>query len=122
MNVMFVIDGVVVTAPLEGSVLPGVTRDSMIKLLKSKGYKVEERHLSIDELMTAAKNGKLDEAFGTGTAAVISPIGKLAYKDEVFFDNNKIGPISQMLYDTLVGIQTGKLPDEFGWTYEIKTK
>ncbi len=120
MNVMFVIDGVVVTAPLEGSVLPGVTRDSMIKVLKSKGYKVEERHLSIDELMAAAKAGKLDEAFGTGTAAVISPIGKLAYKDEVFFDNNKIGPISQMLYDTLTGIQTGKLPDEFGWTYEIK--
>ncbi len=120
MNAMFVIDGKIVTAPLEGSVLPGVTRDSMIHLLKSKGYTVEERHLSIDELIDAAKSGKLTEAFGTGTAAVISPIGVLAYKDEVFFNNNQIGPISQMLYDTLTGIQTGKLPDEFGWTYEVK--
>lgn len=120
MNAMFVIDGKIVTAPLDGSLLPGVTRDSMIHLLKSKGYTVEERPLSIDELMEAAKTGKLSEAFGTGTAAVISPIGKLAYKDEVFFDNNKIGPISQMLYDTLTGIQTGKLEDTFGWTYEVK--
>lgn len=120
MNVMFVIDGKIVTAPLNGSILPGVTRDSMIKLLKSKGYIVEERPLSIDELISAAKNGKLQEAFGTGTAAVISPIGTLAYKDEVFFENNNIGPISQMLYDTLTGIQTGKIADEFGWTYEVK--
>ncbi len=120
MNVMFVIDGKIVTAPLEGSVLPGVTRDSMIQVLKDKGYTVEERKLSIDELMDAAKKGKLTEAFGTGTAAVISPIGTLTYKDEIFFNNNKIGEISQMLYDTLTGIQTGKLEDKFGWTYEIK--
>lgn len=120
MNAMFVIDGKVVTAPLDGSLLPGVTRDSMIHLLKSKGYTVEERPLSIDELIDAAKTGRLSEAFGTGTAAVISPIGKLAYKDEIFFDNNEIGPISQMLYDTLTGIQTGKLEDTFGWTYEVK--
>jgi len=111
MNAMFVIDDKIVTAPLEGSVLPGVTRDSMIHLLRSKGYTVEERHLSIDELMEAAKGGRLKEAFGTGTAAVISPIGVLAYKDEVFFNTNEIGPISQMLYDTLTGIQTGKLAD-----------
>ena len=91
-----------------------------LRYLTKKGYTVEERPLSIDELMEAAKTGKLSEAFGTGTAAVISPIGKLAYKDEVFFDNNKIGPISQMLYDTLTGIQTGKLEDTFGWTYEVK--
>lgn len=120
MNAMFVIDGKVVTAPLDGSLLPGVTRDSMIHLLKSKGYTVEERPLSIDELIDAAKTGRLSEAFGTGTAAVISPIGKLAYKDEIFFNNNEIGPISQMLYDTLTGIQTGKLEDTFGWTYEVK--
>ena len=120
MNAMFVIDDKIVTAPLEGSVLPGVTRDSMIHLLRSKGYTVEERHLSIDELIKAAKDGRLKEAFGTGTAAVISPIGVLAYKDEVFFNTNEIGPISQMLYDTLTGIQTGKLADEFGWTYEVK--
>ncbi len=77
MNVMFKIDGKIITAPLEGSVLPGVTRDSIITLLKDFGYEVEERLLSIDELMDAAKNGKLEEAFGTGTAAVISPIGEL---------------------------------------------
>lgn len=120
MNVMFVIDGKIVTAPLEGSVLPGVTRDSMIQLLKDKGYTVEERKLSIQELIAAAKEGKLSEAFGTGTAAVISPIGTLAYKDEVFFNNQQIGEISQMLYDTLTGIQTGRLEDKFGWTYEVK--
>lgn len=120
MNVMFVIDGKIVTAPLEGSVLPGVTRDSMIQVLKSKGYTVEERKLSIDELMDAAKTGKLTEAFGTGTAAVISPIGTLTYKNETFFQNDNIGEISQMLYDTLTGIQTGKLEDIYGWTYEIK--
>ena len=120
MNVMFVIDDTIITAPLEGSVLPGVTRDSMIQVLKDKGYKVEERKLSIDELIKASKEGRLKEAFGTGTAAVISPIGTLMYKGEVFFENNNIGEISQMLYDTLTGIQTGKLEDKFGWTYEVK--
>lgn len=120
MNAMFVIDNKIITAPLEGSVLPGVTRDSMIKLLKKKGYTVEERHLSIDELITASKEHRLSEAFGTGTAAVISPIGTLAYKDEVFFETDKIGEISQMLYDTLTQIQNGIIEDEFGWTYEVK--
>lgn len=120
MNAMFVIDGKIITAPLEGSVLPGVTRDSIIKLLKSKGYTVEERPLSIDELIEAAKANKLTEAFGTGTAAVISPIGTLAYKDEVFFHSDSIGEISQMLYDTLTQIQNGVIEDKFNWTYEVK--
>ena len=120
MNAMFVIDGKIITAPLEGSVLPGVTRDSIITLLKSKGYTVEERHLSIDELIEASKDHKLTEAFGTGTAAVISPIGTLAYKDEVFFHSDSIGNISQMLYDTLTQIQNGIIEDKFNWTYEVK--
>ena len=120
MNAMFVIDGKIITAPLEGSVLPGVTRDSIITLLKSKGYTVEERHLSIDELIEASKAHKLTEAFGTGTAAVISPIGTLAYKDEVFFHSDSIGNISQMLYDTLTQIQNGIIEDKFNWTYEVK--
>lgn len=120
MNVMFVIDDKIITAPLQGSVLPGVTRDSMIQVLKSNGYTVEERLLSIDECILAAKEGRLKEAFGTGTAAVISPIGTLTYKGETFFQTNEIGKISQMLYNTLTGIQTGTLPDEYGWTYEIK--
>ncbi|MEF2783101.1 branched-chain amino acid aminotransferase [Erysipelotrichaceae bacterium HCN-30851] len=121
MNAMFIIDNKVVTAPCDGTVLPGVTRDSVIQLLKSWGYVVEERHLSIDELMEAGRNGSLQEAFGTGTAAVISPIGELNYKGEIIKINNfKTGEITQRLYDTLTGIQWGKLEDTFHWTYEVK--
>lgn len=120
MNVMFVIDNKVITPPLQGSVLPGITRDSMLTLLKQKGFIVEEKPISIQELIYAAQEGRLKEAFGTGTAAVISPIGMLEYKNEVFFKNNQTGPIAQMLYDTLTGIQTGVLEDSFGWTYEVK--
>lgn len=121
MNAMFIIGNKVVTAPCDGTVLPGVTRDSVIQLLKSWGYVVEERHLSIDELMEAGRNGSLQEAFGTGTAAVISPIGELNYKGEIIKINNfKTGEITQRLYDTLTGIQWGKLEDTFHWTYEVK--
>ena len=121
MNVMFVIDGKVVTAPLEGSVLPGVTRDSIIHILKDWGYEVEERELSIDELMAAGRNGKLTEAFGTGTAAVISPVGQLYYKgEEVIINDFKTGDLTQKLYDTLTGIQWGRLEDKYGWVHQIK--
>ena len=121
MNVMFLIDDTIVTAPLEGSVLPGVTRDSIIHILKDWGYKVEERELSIDELMEAGRNGKLTEAFGTGTAAVISPVGQLYYKgEEVVINNFKTGELSQKLYDTLTGIQWGRLEDKYGWVRHIK--
>lgn len=121
MNVMFVINGKIVTAPLEGSVLPGVTRDSIIHILKDWGYEVEERELSIDELMTAGKNGELTEAFGTGTAAVISPVGQLYYKgDEIVINNFKTGVLTQKLYDTLTGIQWGRLEDKYGWVRYIK--
>ncbi|MFR1757705.1 MAG: branched-chain amino acid aminotransferase, partial [Thomasclavelia spiroformis] len=110
MNVMFLIDDTVVTAPLEGSVLPGVTRDSIIHILKDWGYKVEERELSVDELMEAGRNGKLKEAFGTGTAAVISPVGQLYYKgEEIVINDFKTGELTQKLYDTLTGIQWGRL-------------
>lgn len=120
MNAMFVIDGKVVTAALEGSVLPGVTRDSIIHILKDWGYDVEERELSIDELMEAGRNGKLTEAFGTGTAAVISPIGELCYKGEKIEINGfKTGELTQKLYDTLTGIQWGKLEDKYNWTRKI---
>ena len=117
---MFVIDGKVVTAALDGSVLPGVTRDSIIHILKDWGYEVEERDLSIDELMEAGRNGKLTEAFGTGTAAVISPIGELCYKGEKIKINGfKTGKLTQKLYDTLTGIQWGKLEDKYNWTRKI---
>jgi len=121
MNVFFKIDGKIVTPSLSGSILSGITRMSCIKLLKGKGYIVEERPISIDEIIEAHKNGKLEESFGTGTAAVISPIGELRYKDKDYVINtNDIGEVTGMLYDTLTGIQFGKIEDEFNWTYEVK--
>ena len=116
MNVMFKIAGEVVTPALTGSILPGVTRKSCIEVLKSKGYKVTERLISIDELDEAMKKGTLEEAWGCGTAAVVSPIGKLEYKDNIFVVNNgEIGEVTQMLYDTLTGIQWGRIEDTYGW-------
>ena len=121
MNAMFLINDTVVTAPLEGSILPGVTRDSIITLLKDWNIKVEERHLSIDELMEAGRTGVLKEAFGTGTAAVISPIGELHYKDETIVINDfKTGSLTQKLYDTLTGIQCGKVTDPHDWVSYLK--
>ena len=120
MNIFFKIDGKVVTPMLNGSILPGITRDSTIKLCKSWGIDVEERRISVDELLEAQKNGKLEEVFGTGTAAVISPVGKLRYVDDVMLINNgEIGPLSQKLYDTMTGIQYGKLEDTFGWRVKV---
>ena len=120
MNVMFKIDGEIVTPELVGSILPGITRKSCIELLKSEGYKVSERRISIDELEKALEDGKLEEAWGCGTAAVVSPIGTLAYKDKVFeINGGKIGEVTGHLYDVLTGIQWGKKEDTFGWTYQI---
>ncbi len=120
MNVMFKIDGEVVTPALTGSILPGITRKSCIEVLKNAGYKVSERLLSVEELGEALENGKLEEAWGCGTAAVVSPIGELCYKDKKFAVNGgKIGTVTKMLYDTLTGIQWGKLEDTFGWTYKL---
>lgn len=116
MNIMFKIDGEIITPSLNGSVLPGVTRKSCIELLKSWGYKVNERLISVDELIEAAKAGKLEEVFGTGTAAVISPVGLLAFNGEsIEIGNGKIGEVTQRLYDELTGIQWGSIPDTFGW-------
>lgn len=120
MNIFFKIDGKIVTPMLNGSILPGITRNSVIEMCKSFGYEVEERRVSVDELIEAAHTGKLEECFGTGTAAVISPVGKLRYVDEVFtINDNKIGEVSQKLYDTLTGIQWGKCEDKFNWTTTI---
>lgn len=120
MNVFFVIDGEVVTPSLDGSTLPGITRMSSIELMRSWGMRVTERKLSIQEVYEAAQNGKLDEAFGTGTAAVISPIGSLKWGENMMHINGgKIGPISQRLYDELTGIQFGTKPDTMGWTTSI---
>ena len=120
MNVMFKINGEIVTPELTGSVLPGITRKSCVELLKEKGYKVSERLISIDELHEAAKNGTLEEAWGTGTAAVVSPIGWLSYKGEEFTVNNGvIGKVTQELYDELTAIQWGKVEDTRGWCHKV---
>ena len=121
MNVFFVIDGTVITPALEeGNILPGVTRRSCIQLLQSMGYKVEERKLSLAEVEEAYASGKLDEAFGTGTAAVVSPMGLLDTGDvKMVINNGEIGPVAQKLYDTLTGIQWGKIEDKFGWTVKV---
>ena len=118
MNVFFVLDGEVVTPSLEtGSILSGVTRMSCVEILKDWGYNVSERRISVEELEKAYDEGRLLEAFGSGTAAVISPIGELRVGDKVMSINNgEIGELSQKLYDELTGIQWGKRPDKFGWT------
>ncbi|BDH61959.1 branched-chain-amino-acid aminotransferase 2 [Lysinibacillus sp. PLM2] len=120
MNIFFKINGTVVTPALNGSILPGITRDSMIQVLKSKNIPVEERRITIDEVVEAYHNGTLEEVFGTGTAAVISPVGELKYLDEkIIINDGKIGEVSQMLYDTLTGIQNGTIEDTFGWTIKL---
>ena len=120
MNVMFKIGGKIITPMLSGSILPGITRKSCIELLKGWGYEVEERLFSVDELFEAAENGTLEEAWGTGTAAVVSPIGQLYYKGkEYVVSGNKIGEVTQKLYDNLTGIQWGKVEDENGWSYLV---
>ncbi len=120
MNMMFVIDDTLVTAPLEGSILPGITRDSILTIARDEGLKVQERRLSVDELMEAGRSGALKEAFGTGTAAVVSPVGQLTYKDEtVIVQDGGIGKLTQHFYDTLTGIQWGRLEDKRGWRTEV---
>jgi len=120
MNIFFKIDGKIVTPMLNGSILPGITRNSVIEVCKSWGYEVEERRISVEELLEAQKSGKLEECFGTGTAAVISPVGKLRYKDDVMLiNNNTIGEVSQKLYDTITGIQWGECEDKFNWTITL---
>ena len=120
MNIFFKIDGKIVTPMLNGSILPGVTRNSVIEVCKNWGYTVEERRVSAQEVYESAKNGKLEEVFGSGTAAVISPVGTLKFGEEVFeINNGKIGDTSQKLYDTITGIQTGKVEDKFNWIVEV---
>lgn len=115
-NAFFVIDGEVVTSDLSGSILPGITRDSVIKVVKSWGLNVVEKRITIDEIYQAHQEGRLQECFASGTAAVISPVGELGWKDKkMVINNGEIGEISQKVYDTITGIQAGKLTDEFGW-------
>lgn len=121
MNIFFKINGTVLTPMLNGSILPGVTRDSVLSLCKLWGVPAEERKISVDELEEAARTGALEEVFGSGTAAVISPVNELRFGDEVMkIGDGNIGPVSQKLYDTITGIQLGEIEGPAGWSVEVK--
>jgi branched-chain amino acid aminotransferase len=121
MNLFARIDDEVVTPPLDGTFLPGITRDSVLVLLRDMGMKVSERKLSIDELREAHRRGELREVFGTGTAAVVSPVGALGFQEEVLtVGDGKPGQLSQHLYETITGIQYGTLPDRHGWMTPLR--
>ena len=116
MNIFFRFKDEIATPMLQGSILPGITRDSVLKLLRHKGYNAVERRISIQEVCEAHAKGELLEVFGTGTAAVISPVGELRYEDHIMeINHNQIGEVSQMLYDELTGIQNSRIPDPMGW-------
>ena len=120
MNMMFAYGNKIVTPRLNGSILPGITRDSVLKLATQLGYQTEEARLDVNQIFADAKSGALTEAFGTGTAAVISPVGRLALRDEtITIGDGDIGTISQKLYDTLTGIQYGRLEDQNGWIVKL---
>ena len=120
MNIFFVINDEIVTPQLTGSILPGITRMSVLELGKYWGLEVSERRIPIDEILTGLKDGSVTEIFGAGTAAVISPVGVLSYKEEEYHvGNGKTGPVATRFYDQLTGIQYGKEPDPFGWVETI---
>ncbi|NLF34894.1 MAG: branched-chain amino acid aminotransferase, partial [Clostridiales bacterium] len=120
MNVLFKLDSKVITPALTGSVLPGITRKSCLELLRDWGYTVEERLISVEELFEAAAAGKLEEAWGTGTAAVVSPVGEMGWEDRhVTINNGQIGHLTRRLYDTITGIQWGTEPDPYGWAMPL---
>jgi len=120
MNMFFAYGNSVVTAPLEGSILNGVTRNSVISLAEDLGFSVEERKVDIDTIMADILSGRITEAFGSGTAAVITPVGTLCYKEQnISIGGGGVGTLTRKLYDTLTGIQTGHLPDRFGWVKKL---
>jgi branched-chain amino acid aminotransferase len=120
MNIMVKIGDEVLTPPLTGTILPGVTRDSALTLLREWGVRVNERQISIDEVVEASRRGTLREVWGTGTAAVISPVGELAYKGQrIVVNDGRIGELTQRLYDAIVAIQYARVPDTRGWTVTV---
>jgi len=119
-NIFFLIDGELITPPLEGSILPGITRDSVLQLASDWGYPVSERRIAIDEILAAGKNGTLQESFGTGTAAVISPVGEFCYREEqIQISGGAVGPLATRLYDELQGIQFGEREDPHKWRVRV---
>jgi branched-chain amino acid aminotransferase len=120
MNVFFKIDGTVITPELNGAILPGITRDSVITLLHDQAVPVEERQLSIDEVIEAARQGSLEEIFATGTAASVAPVASLTFRSEVLHPSGALpGPVTNTLFEQLTGIQYGRLPDAHQWTKPI---
>ncbi|MCA9957566.1 MAG: branched-chain amino acid aminotransferase [Ardenticatenaceae bacterium] len=124
MNIYFVYEGQkLVTPPLSGSILPGVTRNSVLTLGKDLGYEVSEEPVDVNEMLADIQSGKISEVFGCGTAAVIAPVGKFGFKDKEYVINDyEVGPVAQQLYETLTGIQYGRIEDKFGWTQVIQVK
>lgn len=122
MNIAFVYEGQhIVTPPLTGSILPGVTRNSIITLGRDLGYEVSEELIEVNEMLADLASGKITEVFGCGTAAVIAPVGKFGYQDkEYVINNNEVGPVSQRLFKELTDLQYGRIPDRFGWTLTIE--
>lgn len=119
MNIFFKIKGKIITPNLDGAILAGITRMSVIELLRHKGYEVTERTISIDEIIEASKNGTLEEAFGTGTAVGIAMIQEIGYKDNVIHVSNE-SPVGQMVLETINGVRAGKIPDELRWMIKIQ--
>jgi len=120
MNICFVKNGVLITPPLEGTILAGITRDSVLALAEHWGIKVEERRISIDEVMSSIRDGSMTEVFGTGTAAVISPVGEIFHRGErAIVNENRTGPLAKRLFDEITAIQYGDRPDPFGWVHHL---
>jgi branched-chain amino acid aminotransferase len=121
MNIFFRTEDALLTPSLHGSILPGITRASAIELLRAAGHRVEERRISIDEVIEGIRRGSLREAFGAGTAAIIAPVGRLAYRDEVHvIKDGRPGELTRWLYDRLTGIQLGEIEDAYGWNRVVR--
>ena len=121
MNIFFRFGETIVTPDLQGTILPGITRDSVLALLRDSGRSVEERRVSIDELLRGVESGELREAFGAGTAAIIAPVGRLAYKGKVYTINDeRAGKTTRDLYEQITRIQLGETNDAYGWNRIVR--
>lgn len=120
MNMFFICEGKLVTPPLTGTILPGITRQSLLEMAEDLGIQPLEKRITIDDVVNGISSGKVTEAFGAGTAAVISPVGKICYKDkEYILNNNQTGPWAQKFFDHLTGIQYGDIEDKYNWVHVV---
>ena len=122
MNIAFVYDGTHIATPaLSGSILPGITRDSVLRMAPNLGYTVSEERIDVNEALADIRAGRITEDFGIGTAAVIAPVGKLGSEEEaVIVNDNQPGPVARRLYEALTDLQYGRTPDPYGWTYTLR--